>query len=71
MSGHVAGAQLAGDVATCAVVVALLDICAELGNYCGEHGNCQPGLAIALVSGARISCGVSGPLVASPLPTVI
>lgn len=43
MSGHVAGAQLAGDVATCAVVVALLDICAELGNYCGEHGNCQPG----------------------------
>jgi hypothetical protein len=28
-------------------------------------------LAIALVSGARISCGVSGPLVASPLPTVI
>jgi len=28
-------------------------------------------LAIAFVSGARISCGVSGPLVASPLPTVI
>lgn len=42
LSGHVAGEQLAGDVATCAVTVSVPDICEQLGNYCGEHGDCQP-----------------------------
>ena len=42
MSGHVAGTELAGDVGTCSVAVTVLDICAELGDYCGENGVCQP-----------------------------
>lgn len=34
--------DMSGDVATCAVGVTVLDICEALGNYCGEHGVCQP-----------------------------
>lgn len=42
MSGHVGGAVLPGDKATCTVDIAVLDICEELGEYCGARGTCQP-----------------------------
>jgi hypothetical protein len=57
MSGHVAGAQLAGDVATCTVQLTVPDICESLGNYCGEHGDCQPETGeCTCESSARCTC---------------